>query len=142
MIGSTDPESSVGYLTLGVFAQSIAERLIEAEGGDASSSQQVLKEAIEALNAVKEHRYEEVETAGLRPFPDYDQVSALYEVLSRASQGIEDVLALLTEMKNSPAAIENTTRERAVRFFDDLASEALQLSRRPPEGIPSGIRGM
>ncbi len=145
MTDSSDPESSVGYITLGVFAQSIAERLSEAAISDVSSLQSGLDEAISALERVKDRRYEEVETtAGLRPFQDYDQVTALYEVLARDDPGvgIDNMVAFLKQMRDDPEHFEQQRRDRIIRFFDALAIEALQLSRRPPEGIPSGVRDL
>lgn len=143
MIGNIDPEASIGYLTLGVFAQSIAERLSELPSQDPAVQETALAESITALRAVKDREFEDVETAtGLRPFQDYDQVTTLYEVLQHDDIKItlDTVIEFLESLKSKGEQVDSDLRKRVVRFFDNLALEALQLSRQPPEGIPSGVR--
>lgn len=145
MIDPIDPEASIGYLTLGVFAQSIAERLADPERQTAEDLECSLDEAINALQAVKNLSFEEVETSsGLRPFQDYDQVTTLYEVLEQEDGDIslDAVIDFLEKMGGQPEQVDREFLNRVIHFFDDLSLEALQLSRRPPEGIPSGVRDL
>lgn len=138
---AVDPEASIAYLTLGVFAQSVAEQISARPAEDPDELRRGLEDVVSALKAVEERTFEDVETAtGLRPFQDYDQVTTLYEVLGSEGSSItlSDIIQLLETMMKTPDAVDSELKERVVRFFDDLALEALQLSRRPSEGIPSG----
>lgn len=146
MLGSVEPEASASHLQVSVFAHSIAERFLAVPGSGAEESRAALEDAIEALRLLADGKPSDVKTAGgLRPFRDYRQIVTLLDVLNEssltdASERLTEVVVVLECLRDEPDKITEDSRRNTVRFFLDLAREALYRSRQPSVGIPRAVR--
>jgi len=139
MFDADDPGTSLAFLTLGAFAQTVAEQL--AKGAEEAGVRDVVGEALKTLRAVKSNRLEDTRTtSGLRPFEDYEQVDTLNNVLQREeSLSLDDLLRMLEKLAADGTSVSGSERDRLTKFFDDLAMEALLLAKQPPESVSSDV---
>ena len=146
MLGEGDPVTRASYLGVGVFANTVAEALLGLSLRSADEYTKVVRDAISVFDLVASGDPASAKTSfGLRPFRDYNQRQLLLRVLdvkslNEAKNPLAEIVATLQAQSADPGALGEDKRKEAVRFFLDLANEALYWSRRPPEGIPQAVR--
>ncbi len=138
MFDANDSGTSLAFLTLGAFAQTVAEHLAK---GEEAGVQEVVRDAVKTLKAVKSDRLEDTRTtSGLRPFEDYEQVDMLNNILQReGALTIDDLLIRLKKLAPGRKSSSCSERVWLIKFFDDLAKEALLLAKQPPETVSSDL---
>lgn len=146
MLTEGDPVTRASYLGLGVFSNTVAEALLGLSLRSTDEYAKVVRDAIMVFDLVALGDSDSAKTSfGLRPFRDYNQRQVLLRVLGvksldDARDPLQEIVATLQEQSTDSAALSEDKRKKAVRFFLDLANEALYRFRRPPEGVPQAVR--
>jgi hypothetical protein len=131
----TDPELEARYLSLSLFAQNVSDALIDFVAEDKSPQLEALLEEAGTWLRQQSSRFQP-----LSAFNHYEQVKTLGEICDSAScSKIVETLERLRTRTGSPEDQRNAAEE-AIRFFYDLANQALRNFDRPTEFHPLGIQ--
>jgi hypothetical protein len=146
MLGKHDIKDSIGYVTLGLFANALIDELLEA--GSHPESPPPKKPMIElAVNSID--AFENSDSVN-RPdfeeliFQDYQEASALRKTLRSKEADFENASALRDSLKE--IIKENVGKEtrkdnihRVIIFFCKLGREAIIDAECSEEQIPPGV---
>ena len=124
MSGYVDPERRLRCLTLGTYAQAVIERLTQPAGKRMEDLSNLIGDTLEAIKEIRDRGWPGTSVSGLRPFRYYDQVRILRDFLD-SEQVASDALEKLREEPNLDDA---EAVQAALRFFRELAREALRQS--------------
>ncbi len=140
MRGHVDPERRLRCLSLGTYAQAIVERLAHPPGERMDDLQDLIGETFVALKAIEENRWPTSSASGLRPFRYYDQVKVLKAQPDAGSARTGSIMAALEILQEEPNVDDADVLEDAMRFFRDLACEALRQSHCSIDEAVTGLR--
>jgi hypothetical protein len=131
----SDPELEARYLSLSLFAQNISDALIDfLSRGNSPQLNARLQEATDWLKQ---------KSLGIQPlsaFSHYEQVKTLDEICT--SESCSQMIETLEKLRTGAGSIQEQQRraDTAIRFFYDLANQALRNFDRPTEFQPLGIQ--
>jgi len=142
-----DPNSIIGYVNLGLFAQAVLKELHEIEDNEGNLPPNVesLGVAMRSLAFLDTGRT--VDPGGLSNlvFNSYEEISTLFQALEKSSLGVSDLESLVGLLRKVSAP-ETPPRQRlsnaqdAARFFSGLSERAVADSRFPEEWMPTGVK--
>ena len=146
MLGKHDIKDSIGYVTLGLFANALIDELLQAASDPESPLTQkpMITLAMDSIQAfekpgsIKAPRFEEL------VFQDYQEATALRKTLRSSEATFNDVSTLRDSLdKIVDADVNKETRKenihKAITFFCKLGREAIVDAECPEEQIPPGV---
>jgi len=136
LTGQVDPERRLRCLTLGTYAQAVIERLARPAGQRLDDLSPLIADTLEAVKEINEHGWPKTSCSGLRPFRYYDQV----KILSILSQAEEAAREALEKLRQEPNSNDEEAVQTAMRFFRELAREALRQSHFSLEEAATSFR--
>jgi hypothetical protein len=132
----TDFQSRMQYLALAEFCQSIISSLWDYVDGAELLPESILREALQALQAVKSgdsYKFGQKPAAALG---SYEQVRTLEEVL-RTPEQFDDAVKLTAELLGTDAEGEKKVRaKKVIELFSKLQKKALWNFEQPKQTAP------
>jgi len=146
MLGKHDIKDSIGYVTLGLFANALIDELLEAGSHPELPPERkpMIKLAVDSVEA-----FEKVDPANRQGFEelvfqDYQEARALRKMLRSREATFDSASALRDSLKKIvEAEVSKEEREENIRmvitFFCKLGQEAIIDAERSEEQIPPGV---
>jgi hypothetical protein len=136
MSGQVDPERRLRCLSLGTYALAVVERLYQAPGGRAQDLPALIDDTLSAVEAIRKSGWAASSASGLRPYRYDDQL----DILSAVHEIREVPREPLLRVKSHPNTADKQDLQAAIRFFHELAREALRQSHFSVEETVAGFR--
>jgi len=146
MLGKHDIKDSIGYVTLGLFANALLDELLEAASNPESSPKKksMIELAMDSIQAfqdpgsIERPRFEEL------VFQDYQEAKALRKTLRSPQATFNNVSNLFDSLMNIinddvSSEKRKINIHKSITFFCKLGREAIIDAECPEEQIPAGV---